>query len=610
MATRRKCNIVNIFYSRRVLGSIKIIHLQPSWLFCQGFARRSSQYHQHEHYYRGGGTLNLLSSTFLALMGCYRCQVIFLLSLVSCSAQIITWVPTTDVHSSTFDPLLINSFGLERVNSVGIHLHAELKGEAAYRFSENGFAERIETNIRNILHQILPSIKILPNTSHGSLAKSFCNYRSWKTMNPLDDIFHERVATSTLCYSASFPFTLTSKISTLFDKSTLATAVDSLFLVEQAMLETKESFNTNQFKHRLTSMELTRDAASSAMVHADIWRVGVYQSLDTNVPWETLVPVHETIHDFQIITSITGALDFYKLEHAWICQDGKPVLPDFRPSVANVHLPKATVAASAQVALIGEGFHRRYIMDVELVQNEVCEKQSRNKLILLRMPIAETAYVDLDEIRWNVHVQRMERFGDLKLLSFTKHIEIERPSPVSSQHMIGLEFTMPSTNQVSLEFPLHFRYQAPSQNDLYRQAWVVAPDLFLFCPDKDQSVTNVSQDETARKHFEANTGITKPKTWQLQLVQIDHEVPPSSNERTHTSWLSSFGLASKLRDATIYKYGRGAAHPSFNRYNKASRTSLRALTVAGTVPDDCKGFWHTWWRFLHGLPRTINHFHP
>lgn len=36
----------------------------------------------------------------------------------------------------------------------------------------------------------------------------------------------------------------------------------------------------------------------------------------------------------------------------------------------------------------------------------------------------------------------MERFGELKLISFTKHIEIERPSPVSSQHVVGLEFTM------------------------------------------------------------------------------------------------------------------------------------------------------------------------
>lgn len=34
----------------------------------------------------------------------------------------------------------------------------------------------------------------------------------------------------------------------------------------------------------------------------------------------------------------------------------------------------------------------------------------------------------------------MERFGEFWLLAFAKHIEIERPSPVSSQHSIALEF--------------------------------------------------------------------------------------------------------------------------------------------------------------------------
>ena len=36
----------------------------------------------------------------------------------------------------------------------------------------------------------------------------------------------------------------------------------------------------------------------------------------------------------------------------------------------------------------------------------------------------------------------MERFGDLKLLSFAKHIDIERPAPISSQHVVGLLFAM------------------------------------------------------------------------------------------------------------------------------------------------------------------------
>jgi hypothetical protein len=36
----------------------------------------------------------------------------------------------------------------------------------------------------------------------------------------------------------------------------------------------------------------------------------------------------------------------------------------------------------------------------------------------------------------------MERFGEVKLYAPTKHIEIERPTAVSSQHVIALEFPM------------------------------------------------------------------------------------------------------------------------------------------------------------------------
>lgn len=114
----------------------------------------------------------------------------------------------------------------------------------------------------------------------------------------------------------------------------------------------------------------------------------------------------------------------------------------------------------------------------------------------------------------------MERFGELRLLAFTKHIEIERPSSVSPQHTIALEFPMCvykkmyplgkaiwlqsfslfacvsgyyvlyyyfrsskySTRGVHVEFPIHFRYQAPSESELYRAASIVAPELFLYCP--------------------------------------------------------------------------------------------------------------------------------
>ncbi|KAG7402105.1 hypothetical protein PHYBOEH_007319 [Phytophthora boehmeriae] len=122
-------------------------------------------------------------------------------------------------------------------------------------------------------------------------------------------------------------------------------------------------------------------------------------------------------------------------------------------------------------------------MDLKILEPGACGGDYfGNKTILVRVPISSTSYLDLDEIR------RMERFREVKLLAFTKHIEIERPSPVSSQHVVGLEFAIPSSSdQVHVEYPIHFRYQAPSESELYRQAVVVAPEVYLFCPSKDES---------------------------------------------------------------------------------------------------------------------------
>ncbi|KAG6965030.1 hypothetical protein JG688_00007421 [Phytophthora aleatoria] len=228
-----------------------------------------------------------------------------------------------------------------------------------------------------------------------------------------------------------------------------------------------------------------------------------HMKIDTQseIPLDPLIKAIESKSDVLVVTSIASDLDFDKLELAWLQRDGKRVVPASPPSVLEIRAPKTTVVASLQAAIAGEGFHRRYAMDVEILESEVCGGFSKNKTILVRVPISNTAYIDLDEIR------RMERFGELKLLSFTKHIEIERPSPVSSQHVVGLEFIMPSNNQAHFEFPIHFRYQAPSENELYRQAPVIAPDIFLFCRDGDNSARekrNPSDDDAAFSYFKVS----------------------------------------------------------------------------------------------------------
>ncbi|KAJ0394632.1 hypothetical protein ATCC90586_010174 [Pythium insidiosum] len=98
-------------------------------------------------------------------------------------------------------------------------------------------------------------------------------------------------------------------------------------------------------------------------------------------------------------------------------------------------------------------------------------------------------YADLDELR------RRERFGAFRLHSATKHIEIERPSAVSQQHVIALEFELDAEQEVySMEFPVHFRYQAPSTSERYATATVLPPEVLYSCPD--ELVDSFDEDDT------------------------------------------------------------------------------------------------------------------
>ncbi|KAG3114766.1 hypothetical protein PI124_g6642 [Phytophthora idaei] len=415
----------------------------------------------------------------------------------------ITWVPATDTQSSTFDHFLASSSRFDGMSAVGIHLQARLREEADWSAINKTRHKRIENNVRGVLQNTVPSFEILPSLSKGFLAKSFCDFRAWKTSNPLEEILRKPAAgSSSICYSSSFPFSPKSEGASFYSRAIRAANEDSV---------------------DFAAVQLLRLSRQS------IWRRGLRD------------------HPVQ--------MDLSELLSQLARRDGKRVVPASPPSVLEIRAPKTTVVASLQAAIAGEGFHRRYAMDVEILESEVCGGFSKNKMILVREPISNTAYIDLDEIR------RMERFGELKLLSFTKHIEIERPSPVSSQHVVGLEFIMPSNNQAHFEFPIHFRYQAPSESELYRQAPVIAPDIFLFCRDGDNSARekrNPSDDDAAFSYFKtwglSDRGVSRSGSHWLRLTAVSPL--PVVEILTPVGYLPSAWLVSSM---TLFFSTMGAA---------------------------------------------------
>lgn len=89
-----------------------------------------------------------------------------------------------------------------------------------------------------------------------------------------------------------------------------------------------------------------------------------------------------------------------------------------------------------------------------------------------------------------------------------------------------------------MEFPVHFRYQAPSRSELYRPASVVAPELFLYCAAAAAPVaatheqhpaaatsTETSQevaDAVATQHFQVCIHCCRYCTHMLSSEREDH----------------------------------------------------------------------------------------
>ncbi|KAK1947170.1 hypothetical protein P3T76_001180 [Phytophthora citrophthora] len=412
----------------------------------------------------------------------------------------IVWVPASDAQSSTFNHFFARSARFEWINAVGVHLQVKVKN-GIYSDIDSKMHQRVEENVRGVLQRALPSLEVLSSLSKGFLAKSLCDFHTWKTSNPLEEILNGTTAEApSLCFSSSFP--LKHESDSFYNKiirGGKGESIDNEFsVVERALYETKRSFRTAPKEHKLTVVRFGRGSASPDITEVEYLEAWIARPSDTKESWDAVIPVGEAERNVLVVTAIAQERDLETLECIWLRRDGKRVAPASLPFVEEIQVPETTAAASIKTNISGEGFHRRYTVDVTISGPENCGGEPEGRTILVRVPISSTAYIDLDEIR------RVERFNEVKLLSFAKHIEIERPSPVSSQHVVGLEFTMLSNNQAHIEFPIHFRYQAPSESDLYRQASVIAPDIFLLCRGGSSSAnkTKLSSDGVMQSYLQ------------------------------------------------------------------------------------------------------------
>ncbi|KUF95694.1 Tyrosine/DOPA decarboxylase 2 [Phytophthora nicotianae] len=312
------------------------------------------------------------------------------------------------------------------MSAVGIHLQVRLREEADWSAINATHHERIENNVRGILQNTIPSLEILPSLSRGMcldgsdhiastvsyvlhqmflvagfLAKSLCDFRAWKTSNPLDEILRQpAVASSSRCYSSSFPFSPKSKDTSFYSRIIRAADENSVDFTttERTLLEAQHDLHDGQRDLKLALMTFSRSSAS-ATIDAEYLEAWITRPSSPDESFRAVLPIGKSKSDVLVVTSTARDLDFDKLELIWLQRDGKRVVPTSSPSILEIRAPKTTIAASLQAAITGEGFHRRYVMDVEILETGICSAPSESKTILMRVPISNTAYIDLDEIR-------------------------------------------------------------------------------------------------------------------------------------------------------------------------------------------------------------------
>ncbi|KDO34526.1 hypothetical protein SPRG_00589 [Saprolegnia parasitica CBS 223.65] len=138
--------------------------------------------------------------------------------------------------------------------------------------------------------------------------------------------------------------------------------------------------------------------------------------------------------------------------------------------------------SGVKTSIVGHGFHQTLAVDLTV---DATLKDSETCSLLLVQPLPQTAYADMDELR------RLERFGAFELLAFSKHIEIERPAAISTEHVVAFVATLPPTGAFRVEYPVHFRYQSPAKDKLYRPSVVVAPSLYVRCTTASMTASSI-----------------------------------------------------------------------------------------------------------------------
>jgi len=164
---------------------------------------------------------------------------------------------------------------------------------------------------------------------------------------------------------------------------------------------------------------------------------------------------------------------------------------------------KSTITFAMKVDLSmdvkGSGFHR--VVDSRAALDEVTGDSC---VVVMDMKLPASVYVDVDEIQEKMRLKDLKDIPDY-FACLSGPVDIEKPAELSEPLQIKLGRISHGLQEVGFQFPLHLRYQMPTEAGGYRRVQIALPQEVWITCDSDFTKFELTKPDTKWEQLEVES---------------------------------------------------------------------------------------------------------
>lgn len=214
---------------------------------------------------------------------------------------------------------------------------------------------------------------------------------------------------TSLCYSSAFSFpaeTAATRGLPVFVNSDAKSTTTESEKEEGSVLEAyfQKKLVAFEYAKRVTQVTLQRSSSSDAQpstLSADILEAWIAESSQLPISWQyaDLHPKESPIRSLVVSTihqDHPPSIEYLSLQGG---NGASPTIVKSSLVLKQQQFASDIVPASVNVSIAGEGFHRRFAIDVVVREDAQQRCAEPERKLLLRVPLSHEVYADLDELR-------------------------------------------------------------------------------------------------------------------------------------------------------------------------------------------------------------------